>query len=212
MTRAFGLAITLVVIVGAAAARLEEGASAESAVRRVIDRTVRCSITLSGGVRQLTVQGQAGVRDIKDRSKWFALAHASVYRTDNEGSFGVQAGAPKSSTGQPGQDTTMWMGIARCTPASSKIPFTTARLSGGAASQLLERYDCGAAKRIFVRIRAEFGAPTSLRLTSGTLFTYTPVKAGYLAVRTEAGKPLVYAEVFETGKARLFLAANCVRD
>jgi hypothetical protein len=62
---------------------------------------------------------------------------------------------------------------------------------------------------VLIRIRGEFRSPTSLQRGE---FTAAPLKSGYLAVRSEAGKPLVYAEVFDSGKARLFLAANCVRD
>jgi hypothetical protein len=38
------------------------------------------------------------------------------------------------------------------------------------------------------------------------------VLEGFLAVRSAAGKPLAYAEVFETGKTRLFTAGSCVED
>jgi hypothetical protein len=38
------------------------------------------------------------------------------------------------------------------------------------------------------------------------------MKSGFFAVRSDSGKPLFYAEVFDSGKARLFMPANCVRD
>ena len=36
-----------------------------------------------------------------------------------------------------------------------------------------------------------------------------PVREAKLAVRTLAGKPLVYADLRESGKARLFTAKGC---
>jgi hypothetical protein len=38
------------------------------------------------------------------------------------------------------------------------------------------------------------------------------MKSGRLAVTTEKGKPIMYADVVEKGKARLFTAKGCVLD
>jgi hypothetical protein len=38
------------------------------------------------------------------------------------------------------------------------------------------------------------------------------VKTASLAVRTQSGKPLVYAQVFESGKSFLYTAPSCFPD
>jgi hypothetical protein len=97
---------------------------------------------------------------------------------------------------------------AACRPARTSVPLSPRGLAGGAASQLGERFECVVPRRVVVRIRAEFRAPVSLRRGG----TANALRSGRVAVRSASGKPIVYADVFESGRARLFLAGNCVRD
>jgi hypothetical protein len=68
-----------------------------------------------------------------------------------------------------------------------------------------------------MRIRGIFRAPTSLKLKrysggQSALVAAGTVIRGYVAARSQAGEPLAYAEVFDTGEARLFTARSCLED
>jgi hypothetical protein len=176
---------------------------------RVIDRTLLCSVPIHAGIRQVRIIGNAGVRDQADASMWFRLSHASL-NTGNSGLVGIQAGAPMPSPSISTQPTwTLWIYTNLCKPLSRRVRLSPGRLGGGPASQLLERYECPAARSIIVRIRGEFRVPTTLR---NGRWTQAAVRAGSLVAMTPSGRPLIYAEAFESGKARIFTAANCVRD
>jgi hypothetical protein len=208
--RRVGFALVLALVASVAAGHIGDGRSAVVAKARTVDRTLRCPVQPHAGVRQLQVFGQAGVRDQGDATKWFALANAELYGKGG-GGIGVQAGIPVQTTSGPYPRPTVWMPTATCKRISARVPLSPRGLDGGAASQLREHYECVVPSRILVRIRAEFRSPTALLTRRGTQSTLKPVRAGYLAARTEAGKPLAYAEVFESGKARLFVSANCTR-
>jgi hypothetical protein len=63
-----------------------------------------------------------------------------------------------------------------------------------------------------VRVRAVLGSQTALRSFRGFLRTTVPVREASLAVRTQSGKPLVYAQVFQSGKSLLFTSPTCFPD
>ena len=197
------------VVGGIAALTLRTSAGAKAAKTRVIDRTLRCTIPVGAGIRELNVASQAGVRDQGDRSKWFALPHVEFFAPGGGVSFGIQAGGPASPTGTVSRDWRYWFETKRCRSNASRIPLSARGLQGGFASQLRERYECVTPRVVSIRLRGEFRSPASLRVGRGFQWTAATVKAGYVAARSEAGKPLVYAEIFETGKARLFLARSC---
>jgi hypothetical protein len=94
------------------------------------------------------------------------------------------------------------------------VPLTTKGLSGFAASPLDDEYHCVVPKRVLVRVKATFRAPTSLRLNRkwGTLEARGVVREGVVVVSTEAGKAVALAIVNESGKARLNVADNCEPD
>jgi hypothetical protein len=75
----------------------------------------------------------------------------------------------------------------------------------GWPSQFGERYVCPAPRTVLVRIRAEFATPVSAGRRS-----QAHVRAGYVAVRTEADRPMACGDVFDTGRARIFTARSCV--
>jgi hypothetical protein len=206
-----GVALVFAVL-GAVVSATEPSEAARSPV---IDRTFRCAVSPRAGVREVHIYGQAGVRDQGDPSKWFALPHMGFYSSsDPSVSMVIRAGKPVPSAvpGRPGfldwRSKTLAMGADSCRPVSVRVALSPKGLGGGAASQLLERFECVAPRRVLVRVRGEFRAPTTLFRGA----TATPLKSGYIAIRSESGKPLVYAAVFESGKARLFMAPHCVRD
>ena len=209
LTVVLGVALVLALF-GAVAVATQPSEAGQAQRSRVIDKTIRCPIAPQAGIRQLHINAQAGVRDQDDASKWFALPHVSLYSGPSPGvSIGMQAGGPRIRSGAPQQASTFWIDNDLCRPSSARVALSPGTLGGGAASPLLERFECVMPRRILVHIRAEFRTPASLRRGE---FTEVPVKAAKLAVRSESGKRLVYAEVFESGKARLFMAANCARD
>lgn len=178
----------------------------------MLDRTFLCPVPVSRGVRQLELSGQSGVRDQADPSKWFALSSASVGTGYGSLAY-VLAGSPRVERGQavPQPTSTLWIFRSRCKASSARVALSPRSLGGGAANQWHERYKCPAPRQIILRVRAEFSSPTSPATRHGGLVSTAPLKSGRLAVTTRTGKPIAYADVFESGKARLFFAGNCLR-
>ena len=213
-------AIVLVVPVALVlvAASRQPPASAQPAASRIVDRTLSCPVGIRAGVRSVTVRGQAGVRDIEDRSKWKFLASATV--ADEYAPFaGVNAGNPVAdlAPGIPSSPERLWIASGATCRSSARIPFTKSGLLRASAGQLGDSYDCRPGRRVLVRVRGVFRSPTALRvrrLPHGItrLVAAGTVRVGFLAVRSASGKPLAYAEVLESGKTRLFIAPSCVED
>ena len=72
--------------------------------------------------------------------------------------------------------------------------------------------DCATPRRVLVRIRATLRGSATLKSYRGFLRTTSPARTAEIAVSTPSGKPLAYAQVFESGNARLFAAKGCVED
>jgi hypothetical protein len=103
------------------------------------------------------------------------------------------------------------LGIRRegCRRTSSAVPLSPAGLRGGAASPLGAKYECFTPKQVVVRVRAVLATRGALRTGPDFQNARVPIRQAKLAVRTLAGKPLVYAEVSESGKVSLFAAKGC---
>ena len=166
----------------------------------------------------MKVEGTSGTRWIEDRSQWKHLAGASV--SDWSGSLGwVSAGNPLAPDESGFRFPPRRLSIpatGRCKPAR-RIPFAIRGLTGGAASPLTDTHACLPGARLVVRIRGLFRAPTTLKLKvypSGerVLEASGTVQRGELALQSAAGRPLAYAEVFESGGTRLLTAPGCVAD
>jgi hypothetical protein len=65
---------------------------------------------------------------------------------------------------------------------------------------------------VLVRLRARLQSQGSLQKRGNFMSTGVAILDAKLSVRTLKGKPIVYAEVFQSGKAPLFTAGACVRD
>jgi hypothetical protein len=185
---------------------------------RIIDRTFTCSVARHAGARVLNVAAVSGFRDPDSPGEWKWQPWAGV--NDHDGSLaGVAAGDPNQNTRQ---QRARMLGIdpGSCRPATARVALSTRGLLGGPASQLQgsDAYECPVGPSILVRVRAVFRAPTTLSVQRyfGRRILAVPtsavVREARVAVRSAAGKPLVYAEVFESGRARLFFVGNCVRD
>jgi hypothetical protein len=218
--RALAAAVTFAALGSAAVVALGPlpTAGAEPASSRIVDRTLSCAVGARAGVRSVTVHARTGLRDLDDRSKWKQLASLSL--RDSYSSFAsVAAGNPVAdlAPGVPARPERVTMAVAPTCRAAERIPLSAKRLSRASASQLGDTYDCLAGMRVLVRVRGVFRSPTSLRLRRfvygrTSLVAVGTVRHGYVAVRSAAGKPLAYAEVLESGKARVFTARSCVED
>ncbi len=193
-----------------------------------IDRTLLCATAPTGGIYEIEARAHRGIRE--GPSRWKQLPFAVV------GSGGT---AGRANTPELFDNSLAWISAARatatttvdtefmavpvsalgtlavkagCRTTTTPVPLTPAGLEGGAASPFGDELDCSSPRRVLVRVRAVLGAPTSLRKRGMVLKTTVPVKEARLTIRTQTGKPLVYAEVFESGKARLFTAKGCVPD
>lgn len=197
-----------------------------AAQSRVIDRTLRCSSI--PGVEEVEARAHEGIRE--DGSTWKQLPFAALHSGGVVGSNAraydnslawISAGRPSDTTVlermgswsfPPHEFGTVALNRRLCTPARARVPLSARGLGGGRPGPFGEEYDCSATRPVLVRLRAVFGSPVRLFQDRHFLKTRMPVKEAYLAVRTQAGKPLVFAAVFESGKARLFTAPRCVPD
>jgi hypothetical protein len=217
--------VSAAVLLALAAVQTTVGARSAS---RVIDRTLLCTTQPSGGVYEIEARGHSGTR--APDSTWLKLPSGvvasgrivgGVGQTFLDNSFAwITAGRPTSSTtlGHEFEITpvlpngTLALNRKHCRTVSARIALASAGLTGGAEGQLGESIDCAAPQRVLVRVRAVLALPGTLRGRGDFVRTTTPVREAKLAARTLSGKPLVYAEVLESGKARLFTAPNCIPD
>ena len=123
---------------------------------------------------------------------------------------GIIAGWPPTP---PLTSGSVGVGVQRCKPTRARVTFTRRGLSGGDVAALLtaEELKCHAPTTVLVRIRAAFFEPAALKLSGDKtiLQAIARIRKGQIAVRTPNGKRLVYGEVYDSGKARLFTAGSC---
>jgi hypothetical protein len=224
-----GVAGTLVLtaMVGADEGRASSSAGGAS---RVIDRTFLCTNAAQAGWRGISAGATSGFRDA-GTWKWIGsagMANSGITVTrlrsggtaDTHWGVGVAAGAGRIAR-DPSVPRTeprliIWSRWAKaCTPASPKrVPLVGQGLSGGIAGYFGDRFKCTVPRRVYVRVRAVFAEPATLRLdrASGQLVAAGDVKDGLFAARSESGRPLVFAAVSGKGKARIFTAPACFPD
>lgn len=183
---------------------------------KIIDRTVVCSIT-PGSVRELDVEARSGTRDFSDRSKWRFLPHVGFHDPRTSAakltSASMSVGGPYIGR-EPGSSSDTFLLGAACRTASTRVPLSSARLSGGAASPFGDEYDCVVPAKVFVRVRAVFRAPTTLRRSrtpGGGIYYFARerIREGAIAISTLSGKPIALATAHESGRARLFVGDTC---
>jgi hypothetical protein len=191
---------------------------AGSAAARVIDRTFRCNIGLQAGVPKIEVGVAAGTR-VRGRLTRLAQATIITFEDNNfkeEESLhvaGMTAGWPPPATLPGGGGLSI--SLDQCTPVVASVPLRPRGLSGGPIDAYEDTYECFPPRRILVRTRAVFRKPTNLRFDrrgGRSLGTIGRITKGEIVAATLKGRPIVYAEIFESGKARLFTDADCVPD
>jgi hypothetical protein len=212
-------------LLAAVGAGTQSSASAKPAASTIIDRTVVCATTPLGGVREVEVRSHAGIRQ---GSSWKQLPFAVVASgavgsrvTALENSLAwITAGRPSGTTTMdsgfnlswPHTSGTVAVSLRSCRASSARVPLSSNALQGGTVGVFGDAYDCSVPRRVLVRVRAVMQSTTRLHAELGLLRTNTPVQEATMAARTESGKPLVYAQVLASGKARLFTASSCVPD
>jgi hypothetical protein len=208
------LATTLALVGGSPAL-----AEVESSRAAVLDRTYACAVFIRGGAYLVDTHAHAGSRL---NGAWARLPYAGVHSGVFSGGAGnllawITSGTPTSTT-MVDQDYDAFgakafgtVGIRRdgCRRSSASVRLGPVGLRGGAATPLGSKSECYAPKRVLVRFRAVLASPGAFRAGPDFQTLHLRVRAAKLAVRTPAGKALVYADVVESGRARLFTAPGC---
>jgi hypothetical protein len=202
--------------------------SARSAASRIIDRTFVCTPAFVGGVHK--VETRAHRRAARQGSGWIRPAFADV----STGISGASATAIENelawvTAGKPAPDATVveapagfrfpfrtWgtIGVNRehCRPSRKPVAFGRSGLQGGGVGVVEQAWDCFAARRVLVRLRAVMTKPADLRRYVGFTRTTLPVTAASLAVQTQSGKRLLFAQVLESGRSLLYTSPACFPD
>jgi hypothetical protein len=198
MTRVVALAG--VPLLFAAALGMELGHAAPAA-SRIIDRTMVCLTAPQGGVREVEVE-----------------AHGNVIK--GPGLVNVaSAWVPDMPLAGVGQDIA-YFNPRRCKRATARVPLRKRTLDGGPVDrQSGTEIDCETPRRVLVRVRAILRRPTLLRLGTTEfsnqyrlLIARGAVSAGFVAVQTPSGKPLVFA-TSRRASVRVFTAPDtCFPD
>jgi len=197
----------------------ETSARAEPSAVRILDVTYTCSVPLRGGVYILDARAHSGVRR---QGKWAKLAYAGLRAGNFGGSSGnmlawVTAGKPDATTTIDNEFETFdvktfgTLGVRRepCRRSTASVPLTSSGMTGGVAAQLGDEAECFTPRLVLVRFRAVLVAQGSLRRGPVFRTAHVAAREAKLAVRTPTGKRLVYADVTESGRARLFTARSC---
>ncbi len=237
--RSIGFVVTVIVVallgVGFAGASFlrEPFTASKPATSRIVDRTFACVHGPLGDLKEIEARAGRGIREGRTRWKQLPYAVVATGRATNSlsrwGSLSlayawITAGKPSATTTidnpfsirRPWLDVyvpaTLGVSAEACRRVAARVPLSKAGLSGGHASPFGDELDCPTPRRFLVRMRAELTTPAALRSRDGFLATNVPLRKAQLAVRTLTGKPLVYAETFDSGKTRLLTAESCVPE
>jgi hypothetical protein len=217
MTRARRLSVvtlTLLAAVGAA----NGGGGTGSAPVRVVDRTFSCTVQRVEGFRYVDVAAVSGFRDPPDAAEWEWQPASWVLDRSGRSLASMTAGDPPAAV-QRQRVPMLAVHPTPCRPAK-RISFSRRGLVGGRASQLQgsDRYACRVGRSVRLRVRAVFREPTTFARRSyrGRPLLATPpdavVAEAQVSVQNLAGRPLVFADVLESGRTRLFTAPTCLAE
>jgi hypothetical protein len=161
-----------------------------------IDRTVLCELGNLGGVFQFEAQASAPIRSLKSGASVSATTHRDY--------------------GLLGQVSEWRLSLDATCKQAPAIPLSSRGLAGGAVRFSDERHDCPATRKVLIRARGVFRASTRLKrervFDRPYLSANAAMRQGQFAIRTQAGKPLVYGDFVASKRTRLFVAGTCVRD
>ena len=193
-----------------------------------LDRTFTCRPGFLGGEYNMETRAHRGTG--RGRAGWQRPPFAAV-STSARGAaaHAVENNVVWISAGQPSADAavaagfgnvqfpfrtwgTVSINLGLCRGASAKPSIAPKALVARDVTAFESPLDCATPRRVLVRIRATLRGSATLRSYRGFLRTTAPARTAEIAVSTPSGKPLAYAQVFESGSARLFSAKGCVED
>lgn len=217
----------LATLVAAAAFGAAAGSGAP-AQATVVDRTLLCTTVPNGGVNEIELFANNGFR--QGRGRWQILPFAGVSTGDArsfENILGdslawISAGRHDHNANLTPSDGIVLTNATRlgtwavnrtaCTPSRTRVPLSARGLRATAPDALGVRYDCVTPRRVLVRARiVAYSTPTRYREQAFEK-TRASLRQGFIAVRTQAGKQLAFASVFDSGQARLAVAPSCTED
>jgi hypothetical protein len=193
----------------------------------VIDHTYSCSTTFLGGLYELKNRATAGIRGGSGRLKLpYVVAGSGGWAAPVTGlpsapSYSlawITAGVPSDDTTVGGDGEvfsvlgggTIGVNASVCHSSSVKVSLSSAGLRGGAVAPGWKKVDCAVSRRVVLRVRATVDGSSALRERARIFVaTNAPAREAKLAVRTPAGKLLMYADTNQSGQARLFTAKGC---
>lgn len=215
-------------VVGAATAAgpLRIAANAQSSTR-IVDRTFACSAALDGGIAE--VDTRAYRRSVRRGSSWVRPAFADVSTSlSASGATAIENEVAWITAGRPSAEANVvsWPGftfpmrswgtvavnLGQCRGSTKRVALGRSGLQGGPVGVLDERWECNSGRRVLVRVRAAMTAPTQLTSYRGFLRTTVPARAASLAVQSESGRRLLFAQVLESGKALVYTSPSCFHD
>jgi hypothetical protein len=216
------LAVAVSAAIAVAAVAAGSSARAELHAGAILDRTYRCAVFYRGGTYLVEARAHGGT---KRGGAWARLPYASVRSGVFSGGSGnllvwITAGRPTKGT-MIDQDydtfdvnTFGTIGVRResCRQTSVRVALAASGLGGGPADPLGTEFECFTPKQVVFRVRAVLTGSGRLRAGQYYQTSHVAVREATLAVRTLAGKTLVYADVQEGGKARVFAAKGCTRQ
>jgi hypothetical protein len=183
---------------------------------RVIDQTFVCTTGVRAGVRKIDLRVTPGARhgDFPNRWLWLTGMVIGTPSTDPTagGLLHISAGRGGLPPPNAGEDGGLGVSSKRCRATQARVPLSSRGLSGGPVVFEAE-YECFPPRTLLVRVRGSFRKPTRLKRDRfGYLATSEGPRDVEFAMRTPVGRTLVYGSVSDSGKTRLFLARDCVRD
>jgi hypothetical protein len=184
------------------------GAPDVSTASRIVDRTLVCRVGFSNGARLVEITAQSAARN-GDALFWLAQADVAtpgnpVSKKDSTPTLaGVTAGwppPPPLTSGALGYENT------RCGATTKAVPLSRRSLVGGVAGTFGDDVRCIVPRMVLVRVRATFREPVTEEpnRAGGFITASGRIVTGQIAVRTLAGRQVAYADVTESGRARIF--------
>jgi hypothetical protein len=187
-------------------------ASTATAAAKVIDRTLACKTGYKAGALLLlaTARAQGVTQQQRNLASAYVTTPADPLPTSQNFEptlAGVTAGSRRPGMGSGG----LGIDAKLCKATRAAVAFSPKGLSGGFAPSYGLDAQCFPAKTVLVRVRAVFRRPVTLKLAGKGAFYQAIgyVEKGEIMVRSTAGRPLVYADVADSGRARLFTAKDC---
>lgn len=197
-----------------------------AASTKVVEKVLVCPTAMAGGLYGIEARAHAGVR--QGASEWAQLPFAVVDTGNSAGrsndpellanSFAwVTAGRPSSITTMEAEwrktpvrgAGTLGLNASMCKASRARVSLSPGGLRGAVAGPITGRVFCEGSRRVVVRVRATLEAPARLTASRGVLRTQATVRDAQIGVETSKGVKLVYADVRDTGTARLFTARSC---